>query len=152
MSLIYDYHAAPGHLIRRAHQLAVSIFAENTAAFEITPVQFAMLNALVDEPGEDQITLAGKVAFDAATSGAVIARLEAKGLLRRDADPNDKRRKLLTATADGEKVVVAMKTAVADVQAQILQPLSSKEADQLTGLLAKLVAGHDDIAKTVDPL
>jgi DNA-binding MarR family transcriptional regulator len=152
MSLIYDYHAAPGHLIRRAHQLAVSIFAENTAAFEITPVQFAMLNALVDEPGEDQITLAGKVAFDAATSGAVIARLEAKGLLRRDADPNDKRRKLLTVTADGEKVVVAMKTAVADVQAQILQPLSSKEADQLTGLLAKLVAGHDDIAKTVDPL
>lgn len=152
MSLIYDYHAAPGHLIRRAHQLAVSIFAENTAAFEITPVQFAMLNALVDEPGEDQITLAGKVAFDAATSGAVIARLEAKGLLRRDADPNDKRRKLLTATAEGEKVVVAMKTAVADVQAQILQPLNGKEADQLTGLLAKLVAGHDDIAKTVDPL
>ena len=66
MSLIYDYHAAPGHLIRRAHQLSVSIFAENTAAFEITAVQFAMLNALVDEPGEDQITLAGKVAFDAA--------------------------------------------------------------------------------------
>jgi hypothetical protein len=42
MSLIYDYHAAPGHLIRRAHQLAVSIFAEKTAVFEITPVQFAM--------------------------------------------------------------------------------------------------------------
>jgi len=30
--------------------------------------------------------------------------------------------------------------------------LSSKAADQLTGLRAKLVAGHDDIAKTVDPL
>ncbi len=147
MSLIYDYHAAPGHLIRRAHQLAVSIFAENTAYFDITPVQFAMLNALVDEPGEDQITLAGKVAFDAATSGAVIARLETKGLLRRDADPKDKRRKLLTATFEGEKVVVAMKAAVADVQNQLLRPLNPKEAEQLTGLLAKLVAGHDDILK-----
>ncbi|MEN9671349.1 MAG: hypothetical protein RL018_1626 [Pseudomonadota bacterium] len=147
MSLIYDYHSAPGHLIRRAHQLAVSIFAENTADFDITPVQFAMLNALVDEPGEDQITLAGKVAFDAATSGAVIARLEAKGLLRRDADPKDKRRKLLTATAEGEKVVLAMKAAVADVQNQLLQPLSTKEAEQLTSLLAKLVAGHDEILK-----
>jgi DNA-binding MarR family transcriptional regulator len=147
MSLIYDYHSAPGHLIRRAHQLAVSIFAENTDHFDITPVQFAMLNALVDEPGEDQITLAGKVAFDAATSGAVIARLEAKGLLGRDADPKDKRRKLLTATAEGEKVVLAMKTAVADVQNQLLQPLSAKEAEQLTCLLAKLVAGHDEILK-----
>lgn len=144
----FDYHAAPGHLIRRAHQLAVSIFAEKTDAFGLTPVQFAMLNALMDDPGEDQITLAGKVAFDAATSGAVIARLEAKGLLRRDADPKDKRRKLLTATQEGEQVVIAMKAAVADVQGQIMQPLSAKEAEQLTNLLGKLVAGHDEIAKT----
>ena len=102
-----------------------------------------MLNALIEEPGTDQITLAGKVAFDAATSGAVIARLEAKGLLRRDADPKDKRRKLLTATEEGEKIVVAMKTAVADVQVDIMQPLTKLEARQLTTLLAKLVAGHD---------
>jgi DNA-binding MarR family transcriptional regulator len=143
MSLIYDYHAAPGHLIRRAHQLSVAIFAEITAAFDITPVQFAMLNALMDEPGEDQMTLAGKVAFDAATSGAVIARLEAKGLLHRDADPKDKRRKLLNATAEGEKMVLAMKSAVTDVQSNLLSPLSSEEAKQLTTLLHKLVAGHD---------
>jgi DNA-binding MarR family transcriptional regulator len=109
-----------------------------------------MLNALVDEPGEDQVTLASKVAFDAATSGAVIARLEAKGLLRRDADPKDKRRKLLTATSEGEKIVVAMKAAVADVQGQIMQPLSAKEAEQLTSLLGKLVAGHDETSKAGD--
>lgn len=147
MSLIYDYHAAPAHLIRRAHQLSVSIFTENTASFDITPVQFAMLNALIDDPGEDQITLAGKVAFDAATSGAVIARLEAKGLLRRDADPKDKRRKLLTATPEGEKIVIAMKNAVADVQDHIMQPLTAKESAQLSTLLAKLVAGHDELTK-----
>lgn len=148
MSLIYDYHAAPGHLIRRAHQLSVGIFTEHTALFDITPVQFAMLNALVDEPGEDQITLAGKVAFDAATSGAVIARLEAKGLLRRDADPKDKRRKLLAATAAGEKVVIAMKSAVADVQTNIMRPLTASEAKQLTELLGKLVAGHNAATET----
>jgi DNA-binding MarR family transcriptional regulator len=143
MSLPFDYHAAPGHLIRRAHQLSVSMFAENTAAFDITAVQFAMLNALIDDPGEDQITLAGKVAFDAATSGAVIARLETKGLLRRDADAKDKRRKLLTATKEGEQMVAAMKACVADVQAHILQPLTGEEAEQFTRLLGKLVAGHD---------
>jgi DNA-binding MarR family transcriptional regulator len=130
--------------MRRAHQLSVGIFADKTAAFDLTPVQFAMLNALMDEPGEDQITLAGKVAFDAATSGAVIARLEAKGLLRRDADPKDKRRKLLTATQEGEKIVIAMKAVVTDVQSQIMQPLTAEEAEQLTSLLGKLVAGHED--------
>jgi DNA-binding MarR family transcriptional regulator len=94
--------------------------------------------------------LAGKVAFDAATSGAVIARLEAKGLLRRDADPKDKRRKLLTATNEGEKVVIAMKAVVADVQGQIMQPLTAAEAQQLSNLLQKLVAGHDKKSKSGD--
>ena len=129
--------------MRRAHQLAVAVFAEKTLAFDLTAVQFAMLNALIEEPGEDQITLAGKVAFDAATSGAVIARLESKGLLRRDADPKDKRRKLLTATKQGENIVIAMKKAVADVQIDIMKPLTLAEAQQLTNLLGKLVAGHD---------
>ena len=66
----YDFQHAPGHLIRRAHQLAVAVFMEETAGFDVTPVQFAILNALIDDPGEDQVTLAGRVAFDAATSGS----------------------------------------------------------------------------------
>ena len=68
---------------------------EETAGFDTTPVQFAILNALIDEPGEDQITLSARVAFDPATLGSVIGRLERKGWIRREADAADKRRKLL---------------------------------------------------------
>ena len=143
MSDIFDYQQAPGYLIRRAHQVSVALFATGMVDFDLTPVQFAMLNALMDEPGEDQITLASKVAFDAATSGAVITRLENKGLLRRDADPQDKRRKLLSLTPAGEQMVVAMKTAVAQVQNRITAPLSGDEAQELTRLLAKLNTGHE---------
>ncbi|NTV85782.1 MAG: winged helix-turn-helix transcriptional regulator, partial [Burkholderiaceae bacterium] len=82
MATSFDFEHAPGHLIRRAHQLAVAIFMDETADFEITPVQFAILNALIDTPGEDQVTLAGRVAFDAATSGSVIGRLELRGWIR----------------------------------------------------------------------
>src|SRR5689334_8815911 len=82
----FDFQHAPGHLIRRAHQLAVAIFMEEMDEFDVTPVQFAILNALIDDPGEDQVTLAGKVAFDAATFGSVIGRLEAKAWVRRKAD------------------------------------------------------------------
>ncbi|HOS86537.1 MAG TPA: MarR family transcriptional regulator, partial [Burkholderiaceae bacterium] len=98
MSTPFDFEHAPGHLVRRAHQLAVALFMEETAAFEVTPVQFAILNALIDIPGEDQVTLAARVAFDAATSGSVIGRLEARGWIRREVDPKDKRRKLLWVT------------------------------------------------------
>jgi DNA-binding MarR family transcriptional regulator len=103
MSQSYDFAHAPGHLIRRAQQVAVSVFAQELAVFDVTPVQFAILNALMDTPGTDQVTLAARVAFDAATSGSVIGRLEAKGWVRREASPQDRRRKLLWLTPKGKK-------------------------------------------------
>src|SRR5437868_12545987 len=135
----FDFRHAPGHLIRRAHQRAVAIFMDETAEFGVTPVQFAILNALIEEPGEDQVTLAGRVAFDAATFGSVIHRLEARGWVLRKPDAQDKRRKLLWVTAEGERAAMAMKRAVAKAQVRILGPLEARERDQLMNLLEKVV-------------
>lgn len=143
MAKSFNFSEAPGHLIRRAQQLAVGIFVEETSGFDVTPVQFAILNALIDDPGEDQITLSGRVAFDPATSGSVIGRLEAKGWVRREADPGDKRRKLLWITPDGQKVAVRMKRAVSKAQQRIVMPLDAQERIELGRLLGKLVAGHE---------
>ena len=137
----FDFSEAPGHLIRRAQQRAVAIFMEETVGFDVTPVQFAILNALMDDPGEDQITLSGRVAFDAATSGSVLGRLEAKGWVRREADSLDKRRKLLWITPEGEQVALKMKRAVGRAQQRIVSPLNAREREQLAALLTKLVAG-----------
>ena len=145
MAKSYNFVDAPGHQIRRAHQLSVALFMEETAAFDVTPVQFAILNVLMDDPGEDQITLAGRVAFDAATSGSVIGRLEAKGWVRREADPQDKRRKLLWVTPAGEEVALQMKRAVSKVQSRLLGPLKAAERVQLAALLGKLIAGHEGV-------
>jgi DNA-binding MarR family transcriptional regulator len=143
MAKAFDFQHAPGHLIRRAHQLAVRIFMDETADFSITPVQFAILNALIDDPGEDQVTLAGNVAFDAATFGSVIGRLEAKGWVRREPDASDKRRKLLWVTAQGEQAAMRMKRAVGKAQGRILAPLDADERRQLVALLGKLVTRHE---------
>ncbi len=144
MAKSFDFEHAPGHLIRRAHQLAVAIFMEETGEFDVTPVQFAILNALIDDPGEDQVTLSGRVAFDAATSGSVISRLEAKGWVRREPDARDKRRKLLWVTPEGEQTALSMKRAVAKAQSRITGPLDAAEREQLVALLGKMVAGHEE--------
>lgn len=139
----FNFSEAPGYLIRRAQQLAVAIFMEEAAAFDVTPIQFAILNVLMDDPGEDQITLSGRVAFDPATSGSVIGRLEAKGWIRRAADPRDKRRKLLWITPEGQQVALRMKRVVSKVQSRLLAPLSAAEQAQLGALLTRLVIGHE---------
>ncbi len=139
MARFFDFQQAPGHLIRRAHQRAVAVFMEETAEFDVTPVQFAIVNALIDTPGVDQVTLAARVALDAATSGSVIGRLEARGWLRREVAAQDKRRRLLWVTPAGETAAHAMKPAVARVQERLLAPLTDAQASALVDLLGLLV-------------
>jgi MarR family transcriptional regulator, lower aerobic nicotinate degradation pathway regulator len=134
----FDFTHAPGHLIRRAHQMSIALFAQEMAAFDVTAVQFAILQTLMDTPGADQITVAQRVALDAATSGSVIGRLEARGWLRRESDPEDKRRKLLWLTAQGKKMGTKMQRHASAVQAQLLAPLTVQEQQQLIVLLKKI--------------
>lgn len=145
MAKSFDFRQAPGHLIRRAHQVAVAIFMEETQAYDVTPVQFAILNALLEDPGEDQVTLARKVAFDAATFGSVIGRLESRGWVRRESDAADRRRKLLWVTQEGAQAAGEMKRLVRKVQQRILAPLGDGEREQLLALLDRLVTAHDGL-------
>ena len=138
---------APGHLIRRAQQLAVAIFMEETAGFDTTPLQFAILNALMTEPGEDQITLSNRVAFDPATLGSVIARLEGKGWVRRQSNPGDKRCKLLWITPEGKDLLAQMTQTVIRAQHRIVDPLNGDERLQLQTLLQKMVLGHEAVTR-----
>lgn len=144
MAKSFDFAKAPAHLIRRTHQIAVALFMEEAASFGVTPVQFAILNALIDEPGQDQVTLAARVAFDAATSGSVIGRLETKGWVRREPDAQDRRRKRLWITPEGRAVALKMRRAASNTQQRLLAPLDEHEREQMSVLLAKLVSGHQD--------
>jgi DNA-binding MarR family transcriptional regulator len=134
----FDFPNAPGHLIRRAHQTSMAVFAQEMAVFDVTALQFAIMQTLLDAPGCDQVTVAQQVALDAATSGAVIGRLEARGWLRRDSDVSDKRRKLLWLTDEGRKAAHQMKKPVQNVQNKLLAPLSADERRQLVALLKKI--------------
>ncbi len=136
----FDFSNAPGHLVRRVHQVSIALFAQELAAFDVTAVQFAILQTLLDTPGADQITVAQAVALDAATSGSVIGRLEARGWLRREADGQDKRRKLLWLTADGKQAARLMQRPAAAVQTKLLAALTAAEKKQLLDILQKICA------------
>ncbi len=140
MATSFDFSQAPGYLIRRAHQTSMAIFAEELAPYEVTALQFAILQALVDEPGADQITVAQRVALDAATSGSVIMRLEERGWLRREPSPTDRRRKLLWLTTEGEKFALEMKKSARKVQQKLLACLDEAEKQQFLSMLKRISA------------
>ena len=93
----------PGHLARRFQQIAVAVFlAEVEAAgYDLTPVQYAALTAVSANPGLDQVTLAGLMAFDRTTITGVVDRLVQKGLITRQESSRDRRARELTMTVAG---------------------------------------------------
>ncbi|MFO1322382.1 MAG: MarR family transcriptional regulator [Burkholderiales bacterium] len=144
MAQRFPFEQAPGFLIRRAHQIAVALFMEEAAAFETTPVQFGLLSALIDAPGMDQVTLAERVALDVATAGSALGRLESKGLVRRDPDPGDRRRRLVRVTPEGARLAASMRRAAERAQGRMLARLPSSEQKRFLDLIAAFVLGASD--------
>lgn len=141
-----DVYAMPGHLIRRLHQISVSVFAEKMAGagIDLTPVQFSALTALAARPGMDQATLAGMIAYDRATLGGVVDRLEAKGALRREVSPHDRRARVLTLTEAGEALLVRARPLVDAAQTEMLAGLEPEERETMVALLQKAaITGND---------
>lgn len=139
-------HSMPDHLIRRLNQISVAIFLEKMAeaGLKLTPVQYAALCAIRANPGTDQATVAGLIAYDRATLGKVIDRLEARGLVRRDRSSTDRRAKTLHLSADGEKLCEAALPHVETAQPEILTGLSKKEQTEFMRLLEKVtMAGNE---------
>ncbi|MDE4133351.1 MarR family transcriptional regulator [Phaeobacter sp. QD34_3] len=141
-----ELHRFPGHLIRRLHQISVAQFAETVAAHKIdlTPVQYAALRAICSNPGIDQASVAGLIAYDRATLGKVIDRLESKGLIDRSISPTDRRARQLEVTEVGLQVLAQVQPLVDAVQGEILTGLNAEEKEQFMRLLQKATdAGND---------
>src|ERR1700733_8694630 len=98
---VYD---EPGHLIRRAQQIAVSMF-HSAMRNGVTPIQYCVLRVLQDHPGIDQVTLARLCALDTSTAADLAVRLEERGLLRRMMPMKSKRHRLLQLTPEGAALV-----------------------------------------------
>lgn len=145
--LLKDLHSKPGHLIRRAQQIAVAIFIDECAEFDLTPVQYAALVAIRDNPGIDATRLSALIALDRSTLGQVLERLETRKLASRFASPDDKRIKLLKITAAGAALLKRAEAAVSRAQRRILAPLPPNDQKKLMDLLSRLVELNNDASR-----
>jgi DNA-binding MarR family transcriptional regulator len=137
----------PGHLIRRLQQIAVGLFMDETAAFDLTPVQFAALATVARQPGIDQRSLARGIGLDTSTIAGVVDRLERRALMRRNPAPQDRRVRRLTVTAAGAALLADVTPAMLAAQQRILTPLAPSEREVFLVLLARLVAANNGASR-----
>lgn len=134
----YELERQAGHLLRRAHQRHTAIFQENIADSQLTPLQFAALVKLRDVGEVSQNQLGRLTAMDAATMQGVIQRLSGRGLIERRADPDDRRRLILSLSDAGRELVDDAVSTGHDITRLTLSPLSASEQKTFMALLARL--------------
>ncbi len=139
-----EIYSRPGHLIRRLQQIAVAFFMDETAEFDITPVQYSSLLAVRNHPGIDQTTLMKIIAFDRSTIGDVVKRLENKGLIKKVSSDADRRANVLYITPSGRRLLSSVKKAVEAAQDKIVAPLSREERSEFMRMMHKLVQLNND--------
>ena len=135
-----------GHLIRRAHQLAVALFHENLGR-DVTPVQYAVLRALEARPGIDQVTLAAEIALDTSTTAETAVRLERKGWIVRELLA--RRQRALYLTPEGQALLAGLRAPMMTMQATLMHMLEPGEQQELMRLLRKMLAS---VAPVQEPL
>lgn len=133
----------PGFLVRRLQQVSVAIFHEYLSPLEITPLQNTILLHLQHDDGLDQVTVATRARIDTSTMRDVVARLEAKGLLRREAGVADRRTRLLYITPAGRDVLEKAAVEARRASQHLLAPLKADERKAFLEMIDRVVRAHE---------
>ena len=91
---------------------------------------------------QDQQTIGGRLGVDKATGTYLIDRLRRDGLVVANADPDNRRRRLVTITEEGARVLDKTMSQAARAEEMIVSRLSAQEWEQLKELLARMLDPH----------
>ncbi|MEU3245024.1 MULTISPECIES: MarR family winged helix-turn-helix transcriptional regulator [unclassified Streptomyces] len=144
-----DLSTHPGHLARRLQQ-AHYLLWNTMVSEEITSPQFAVLNALVAEPGLDQRTVGERVGLDRSTIAEVISRLGRRGLLDKVRDPGDGRRSLLSPTEEGTRTHRRLTVRTARMNQIFLAPLAAEERTVFLDLIRRVSDAAESLRDPAD--
>jgi DNA-binding MarR family transcriptional regulator len=128
-----------GYLLKHA-QLRLAELAEPLyAPLGVTGRQLALLTLFGDGPARSQQDGAARLGVDRTTMVALVDELEAKGLVRREVAPGDRRKRLVLLTPEGERVREAGAEVTRQAEALLLEPLSAEDAERLRAALHRVV-------------
>ena len=143
---------SPSHLLHRALQLALDIYAEETGTGALTQRQFAVLSAVMAKEGCTQSELVRATGIDRSTLAELVARLIGKDLLARERSTLDARANTVRLTDAGRAAVqeAAPKVAQADARILALMPGAKRDAFLKTLRDMARAAGKSEAGETED--
>lgn len=134
---------SPSHLMHRALQLALDVYAEELGTDGPTQRQFAVMEAVSVKEGLTQTDLVKATGIDRSTLADLVSRMTAKGLLTRERSTLDARAKAVRLSAEGQALLDAARPKVESADRRIMGLLPKGKRDGFLDLLSELASAAD---------
>jgi DNA-binding MarR family transcriptional regulator len=127
---------------------ARAIAAADSAGFEL--YDYSVLAILAEGDRETQSAIADALDLDPSRLVALLDSLEERGLVVRQRDPHDRRRHVVSITAEGKSALAGLRELVSQVEDEFFAPLDPDSRKLFHELLLRLAAKNDPRC-TFDP-
>ena len=136
--------ALPSYLAGNVARIGHRLLLEALADHELRLAHFAVLAALSDFGSLAQHELADRLDINRSHLVGYVDHLEQRDLVRRDRDPDDRRRHRVALTPAGRALVRDLRAVAERSQAEFLEVLSEPERAALLAMLRKILRANDE--------
>jgi MarR family transcriptional regulator, lower aerobic nicotinate degradation pathway regulator len=134
--------AKPSWLISEISRLAHPLLTSKLATAGSRGYHYRLLAALHEFGPASQASLGRRTGMDRSDVAAAVTELVGRGLAGRTPDPADRRRNVISITPAGTAHLRRLDELLANVQDELLGPLSPAERKQLILLLNRIMEHH----------
>lgn len=114
-------------LLTRTQQVVFQKFKTSLAEYDVTPVQYGVLKCLWSRDGQNPSQIAGSLYLDSSTITGILDRMENKGLIKRIADPSDRRSLRVVLTEQGMELKEPVIRIIEEENKKVLSSLKEDE-------------------------
>ena len=143
-----DLRSGPRAVCREvAHvgRLLGSAIDRRLAELGVRTGHLGTLLALYDKDGQTQAELTRVVGVEQPSMVATLRRMEAAGLVRRDPDPDDRRRAIVTLTPKAQAIRADVQGLRREIAADALADFSTEECASVLGMLNRLASNLEEL-------
>jgi homoprotocatechuate degradation regulator HpaR len=133
------FHESLPMKLMRAREAVMRRFRPHLRSHGMTDQQWRILRALAEEEQIELLELSHRCMIQPPSLSRTVPALTERGLVRRDDHPTDRRRALISLTAEGRALFEEMAAESAEIYRQLAQDIGEETLTDIFTMLDKLI-------------